>query len=244
MKIAAHKLQATGFPSAPLNTCEELNPGAFCPVSFQALNSKFNVIYVSATLSESYTHLSELTGALSVHVTDSSSSLKDTFEPIPSWATHRSIHRLRAAGLCSPALVWGGKAREKETKREKWTSVGWHRGVEAWREDEKYAEQTRAGSLDWDGGGEWDEIVFKHSLWCRVNLAAPSTYVCMQRQTGAEEITARRQPTGTLPELFTKGNGTQTLNPEPVSGHWDYEKTMTHEWCQECVSTNVNQPWR
>lgn len=66
----------------------------------------------------------------------------------------------------------------------------------------------------------------------------------MQRQTEAEEIRAQREPTGTLPELFTKGNGTQTLNPEPVLGHWDYEETMTHGWCQECMSTNVNQPRR
>lgn len=45
-----------------------------------------------------------------------------------------------------------------------------------------------------------------------------------------EEFRVRREPTGTLPELFTqcvtKGSETQTLNPEPVS-IWDYEQIMT-----------------
>lgn len=67
------------------------NSGTFLRVSFQALNSKFNIMDVSAALSESCTHLSELSGALSVHFTDSSSSPKDTSEPIPCRATDRSI---------------------------------------------------------------------------------------------------------------------------------------------------------
>lgn len=67
------------------------NSGTLCRASFLALNSKFNIVYVSAALSESWAHLSELSSALSVHFTDFSSSPKDTSEPIPCRAPYRSI---------------------------------------------------------------------------------------------------------------------------------------------------------
>lgn len=186
MKTAAHKLQVTRFPISSFEYMWEAEK----TVRIQVFSARWalrsltpnSIQSMSVVLSQSYTHSSELSVTLRGHVTDSSSSLKDTFKPAPSWATHRSIHRLRATGLCVPALGWWGKAREKDTKRDSGEMDVCGLAQRSWIEEKKYADhstaqQTRAGKLGCDRGGEWDETVFKHSLWCWVNLAASST--CM-----------------------------------------------------------------
>ena len=174
-----------GFPSLPLWKYVKRPSSPLCPMSCRAADSKFDTIYVTAALSESYTHLSELSEALSAHVTDSSSSPKDTSKPIPSRVTHRSIHRLRATGLWAPALRLRVKQREgKDTKPDSGEKDACRMTQRSWGSERRWkictAQQSREPGLRRRGWVGWDCI---QTFSVMLSKSGSSFNICVSQKT-------------------------------------------------------------
>lgn len=191
-----------------------------------------------------YTHSSELSGAFSVHATDSSRSPKDTFEHVPSRVTQ--IHpSTQSGGTLHACVRLRGVKRERKTQsetREKWPYVGRHRGVDARREDGKHAasgwaDQRRRPGLRWRARVGWGCI---QTFSMMLSKSGSSFNICtmLQRQTGSKRLEFRGNRRGPSQSSSynapQKGGGTQTLNAESVRAlaPWTNNDTNNDEWCQ------------